>query len=238
MVIIPAIDVMEGKCVRLTEGDYSKKTVYDAKPLEVALQFEDVGIKRLHVVDLDGAKQGAVRNWKVLEDIAAKTGLMIDFGGGIKSQEDVRIAFNSGAALVNVGSIAVKNETEFRNWLRIFGAQRFMLGADVRNEMIVIAGWREETQWRLTDFLEKNLAIGVQEVFCTDVSLDGKLQGPATPLYERILQRFPNLFLIASGGIRSLADVDELRVVGCKGAIIGKAFYEGRISIKELKAYT
>ncbi|MBW7892596.1 MAG: 1-(5-phosphoribosyl)-5-[(5-phosphoribosylamino)methylideneamino]imidazole-4-carboxamide isomerase [Chitinophagaceae bacterium] len=234
MEIIPAIDIIEGKCVRLTQGDYSQKKIYNEHPLEVAKQFEDAGLKRLHLVDLDGAREGKVRNWKVLEAIAGKTELVIDFGGGIKHEEDVRIVFNSGAALATVGSIAVKNEQELVRWFSLFGAGLFLLGADVKEEKIAIAGWVETTDIWVYDFIENFVQQGVKQLFCTDVSKDGKLEGPSTELYKNIIQKFPALHFIASGGVSSIDDVYALRDAGCSGVIIGKAIYEGRIRIEEL----
>lgn len=234
MEIIPAIDIIEGKCVRLTQGDYSQKKIYNEHPLEVAKQFEDAGLKRLHLVDLDGAREGKVRNWKVLEAIAGKTELVIDFGGGIKHEEDVRIVFNSGAALATVGSIAVKNEQELVRWFSLFGAGLFLLGADVKEEKIAIAGWAETTDIWVYDFIENFVQQGVKQLFCTDVSKDGKLEGPSTELYKNIIQKFPALHFIASGGVSSIDDVYALRDAGCSGVIIGKAIYEGRIRIEEL----
>ena len=235
--IIPAIDVIDGKAVRLTQGDYSQKKVYNEHPLEVAKQFEDAGLRRLHLVDLDGAKDGRVKNWKVLETLAAKTSLVIDFGGGLKTEKDLQIVFDSGAALATVGSIAVKNEEEFVKWLSRFGAEKFLLGADVKNEKIAVAGWLETTNIWIYDFIEKYLQHGVQQIFCTDVSKDGKLEGPSVDLYKSILEKFPELHFIASGGVSSIKDLDDLRNIGCKAAIVGKAFYEGRISISELKNF-
>lgn len=234
MVIIPAIDIIDGKCVRLTQGDYSKKKIYNEYPLEVAKKFEDAGLKRLHLVDLDGAKTGAVKNWKVLETIAGKTSLAIDFGGGIKTGKDVQIVFSSGAALATVGSMAVKNENELLKWLLVFGAEKFLLGADVKEEKITVAGWQETTDVWIYDFIEKYIQQGVQQIFCTDVSKDGKLEGPAIELYKSIILKFPDLHFIASGGVSSMNDLEELRNIGCKGVIIGKAIYEGRIVLTEL----
>lgn len=234
MEIIPAIDIIEGKCVRLTQGDYSQKKIYNEHPLEVAKQFEDAGLKRLHLVDLDGAREGKVRNWKVLEAIAGKTELVIDFGGGIKHEEDVRIVFNSGAALATVGSIAVKNEQELVRWFSLFGAGLFLLGADVKEEKIAIAGWVETTDIWVYDFIENYIQQGVKQLFCTDVSKDGKLEGPAIDLYTNVIKKFPALYFIASGGVSSIDDVYALRDAGCSGVIIGKAIYEGRIRIEEL----
>jgi phosphoribosylformimino-5-aminoimidazole carboxamide ribotide isomerase len=234
MQIIPAIDIIDGKCVRLTQGDYQQKKVYNEHPLEVALEFEAAGLQRLHLVDLDGAKAGAVKNWKVLETIAAKTKLVIDFGGGIKTDKDVDIVFNSGAALATVGSIAVKNELEFVKWLLTYGADKFLLGADVKDEKIAVGGWLETTDIWIYDFIAKYIAHGVQQIFCTDVSKDGLLQGPAVELYQNIIKQFPQLHFIASGGVSNMEDVRQLQAIGCSGVIIGKAIYEGRITINEL----
>lgn len=235
MEIIPAIDIIEGKCVRLTHGDYAQKKIYNEHPLEVARAFEDAGIKRLHLVDLDGAKAGAVKNWKVLETIAAKTSLVIDFGGGIKTEKDVQIVFDSGAALATVGSIAVKDETKFTQWLQTFGADKFLLGADVKDEKITISGWLEQTDIWIYDFMEKYISKGVTQIFCTDVSKDGALEGPSIELYKSIVEKFPSLHFIASGGVSSMNDVFKLQETGCSGVIIGKAIYEGKIQLKELK---
>jgi phosphoribosylformimino-5-aminoimidazole carboxamide ribotide isomerase len=234
MNVIPAIDIIDGKCVRLTQGDYSKKTIYNEHPLEVARQFEDVGLSRLHLVDLDGAKAGAVKNWKVLESIAGKTKMVIDFGGGIKTEKDVDIVFESGAALATVGSIAVKDETIFTDWLKKYGSQKFLLGADVKDEKIAVGGWLETTDIWIYDFIEKYIEKGVQQIFCTDVSKDGKLEGPSLDLYKNIISKFPSLHFIASGGVSSINDVEQLQEIGCKGVIIGKAIYEGRIKLSEL----
>lgn len=234
MEIIPAIDIIDGKCVRLTQGDYAQKKVYNEHPLEVARAFEDAGLRRLHLVDLDGAKAGAVKNWKVLETLAGKTDMVIDFGGGIKTEADVQIVFNSGAALATVGSIAVKAGELFVSWLQEYGAERFLLGADVRNEKIAVGGWLETTDRWIYDFIREYLEKGVQQLFCTDVSKDGLLQGPALDLYRNIVGKFPELHFIASGGVSGIDDVHRLEEVGCKGVIIGKAIYEGRIKLSEL----
>lgn len=234
MQIIPAIDIIDGKCVRLTQGDYQQKKIYNENPLEVAKQFEDAGLQRLHLVDLDGAKAGSVKNWKVLESVAGKTSLVVDFGGGIKKREDVDIVFNSGAALATIGSLAVKDENLFVQWLKEYGADKFLLGADVKDEKIAVAGWLETTDIWIYDFIEKYTAHGVTQLFCTDVSKDGLLQGPSTELYKNILSKFPSLHFIASGGVSAVADLDALREIGCSGVIVGKAFYEGRISLDEL----
>jgi phosphoribosylformimino-5-aminoimidazole carboxamide ribotide isomerase len=235
MEVIPAIDIIDGKCVRLTHGDYSQKKIYNEHPLEVAKEFEDGGIKRLHLVDLDGAKAGVVKNWKVLETIAGKTSLVIDFGGGIKSEKDVQIVFDSGAALATVGSIAVKDEETFSTWLTKFGAEKFLLGADVKNEKITVSGWTEQTEIGIYDFIEKYIQKGIKQIFCTDVSKDGALEGPSTELYKSIIEKFPDLHFIASGGVSSMEDVYQLQEIDCKGVIIGKAIYEGRIQLDELK---
>jgi phosphoribosylformimino-5-aminoimidazole carboxamide ribotide isomerase len=235
--IIPAIDIIDGKCVRLTHGDYSQKKVYNEHPLDVAKEFEDSGIRRLHLVDLDGAKAGQVRNWNVLETIAGKTKLTIDFGGGIKSEKDVQIVFDSGAALATVGSVAVKDSDLFLSWTRKFGAERFLLGADVKNEKITVGGWLEQTDIWVYDFIEQFREAGIRQLFCTDVSKDGALEGPSLELYENIVAKFPDLVFIASGGVSGIGDVDRLFEIGCKGIIIGKALYEGRITLAELKPY-
>ncbi|WP_232372994.1 1-(5-phosphoribosyl)-5-[(5-phosphoribosylamino)methylideneamino]imidazole-4-carboxamide isomerase [Pinibacter aurantiacus] len=235
MEIIPAIDIIDGKCVRLTQGDYDQKKIYNEHPLEVAKEFEDAGLQRLHLVDLDGAKAGAVKNWKVLETIASKTSLTIDFGGGIKKEEDVKVVFDSGAALATVGSIAVKDEKTFVQWLQKFGAEKFLLGADVKDEKIAVGGWLETTDVWIYDFIEKYINHGVQQIFCTDVSKDGKLEGPSIDLYKNIIAKFPSLHFIASGGVSGSDDVHALREIGCTGVIIGKAIYEGRIAINDLK---
>ena len=237
MTIIPAIDIIDGKCVRLTKGDYSQKTIYNEDPLEVALQFEDAGLKRLHLVDLDGAKAGAVKNWKVLEKIALKTKLVIDFSGGISTQKNLEITFDSGATYASIGSIAVKNEFTFSGWLLAFGAGRFIIGADVKDETIVIKGWTEKTTITVFELIEKYKTKGVKKFFCTDVNKDGLLQGPATDLYKKIMNEHPSIDLIASGGITTTKEIEELIEAGCRGAIIGKAIYENRISLTDLKKF-
>ncbi|HTB25655.1 MAG TPA: 1-(5-phosphoribosyl)-5-[(5-phosphoribosylamino)methylideneamino]imidazole-4-carboxamide isomerase [Puia sp.] len=232
--IIPAIDIMHGKCVRLTQGDYTSQKIYNEHPLEVARQFEDAGLKRLHLVDLDGAKEGRVKNWNVLETIAGKTNLLIDFGGGIGNVKDLNIVFESGAFLATIGSIAVKNENLLLDWMKMYGPGKFLLGADVRNEKISISGWQVDTDILIYDFIEKYLEAGVKQIFCTDIKLDGAMKGPSLELYGKILNRFPGLHFIASGGISSLDDIYRLEETGCRSAIIGKAIYEGLISLKEL----
>jgi phosphoribosylformimino-5-aminoimidazole carboxamide ribotide isomerase len=237
MEIIPAIDIIEGKCVRLTQGDYAQKKIYNEHPLEVAKQFEDAGLRRLHLVDLDGAKAGAVKNWKSLEKIASKTTLQIDFGGGIKSEKDVNIVFDSGAMLATVGSIAVKDELLFTQWISQYGADKFLLGADVRDEKIAVNGWQETTEIWIYDFIEKYIEKGLNQIFCTDVSKDGLLQGPALDLYKNIVTKFFGLYFIASGGVSSMDDVYRLEETGCKGVIIGKAIYEGHIPVASLASF-
>ena len=232
--IIPAIDIIDGKCVRLTQGDYSQKKIYNERPLEVARQFEDAGLQRLHLVDLDGAKSGMVKNWKVLETIAGKTSLIIDFGGGIKQSKDVEIVFECGAAMATVGSIAIKGEVEFLQWIARFGAEKFLLGADVKDEKITVSGWQETTDVSIFDFIKKYTQHGIEEIFCTDVSKDGKMEGPSVDLYKKVLNEFPGLHLVASGGVSSLDDVSRIAEIGCSAVIIGKAIYEGRILIDDL----
>ncbi|MEN9685423.1 MAG: 1-(5-phosphoribosyl)-5-[(5-phosphoribosylamino)methylideneamino]imidazole-4-carboxamide isomerase [Bacteroidota bacterium] len=238
MQIIPAIDIIDGKCVRLTQGDYGQKTIYHENPLEVAKSFVDAGLERLHLVDLDGAKAGAVQNWKVLENIASQTKLIIDFGGGIKKEEDLQLVFSSGAALATIGSMAVKNETLFTAWIEKYGADKFLLGADVKEEKIAIAGWQETTNIDVFDFIEKYMAKGIRQIFCTDVSKDGKMEGPSIELYKNILKKFPSLHFIASGGVSGLNDLYELESIGCTMAIVGKAIYEGKIKPKDLEVFS
>lgn len=235
MQIIPAIDIIDGKCVRLTQGDYNLKTVYNDDPLEVAKQFEDAGLQRLHLVDLDGAKAGQVVNWKVLESIAGNTSLVIDFGGGIKTEDDLSTVLRSGAALATIGSLAAKNEELFTQWINEYGPEKFLLGADVKDEKIAVGGWLETTGIDVFSFIEKYIAKGISQVFCTDISKDGKLQGPSVELYTKIITRFPSLFFIASGGVSAVGDLKELKRIGCRGAIVGKAIYENRITLEELE---
>lgn len=235
--LIPAIDIIDGKCVRLTQGDYTKKIIYNEDPLEVAKQFEAIGINRLHLVDLDGAKCGHVVNYKVLEKIAGKTDLVIDFGGGIKSDETINVVFDSGADIATIGSVAVKNKELFFSWLDKYGKTKILLGADVKDEKVAISGWQETTNISIFDFIQENLKKGVENIFCTDISKDGLLMGPAIDLYKKINEQFPKMNLIASGGVATLADLEYLRSAGCSGVIIGKAIYEGRISIAELKFF-
>jgi phosphoribosylformimino-5-aminoimidazole carboxamide ribotide isomerase len=237
MQIIPAIDIIDGKCVRLTEGDYAQKTIYNENPLEVAKAFEAAGIQRLHLVDLDGAKAGAVKNWKVLESIALNTKLVIDFGGGIKTDEDVALVFERGASLATIGSIAVANPTLFFSWVNKYGAEKFFLGADVKDNLIAVNGWMQTSTTTIESFLTDYLAHGITNIFCTDVSKDGRLEGPSIKLYQSLIQLFPNLKLVASGGVSSLQDLETLDAIGCAGAIVGKAIYENRISLESLQQF-
>jgi len=236
--VIPAIDIIDGKCVRLAYGDFSQKVVYDENPVEVAQRFENAGITRLHMVDLDGAKQGRVINFKVLERVAANTKLIIDFGGGIKTDEDVRIAMSSGAAMISTGSAVIKSNELLKEWLKTFGANKIIVAADTRNEKIAISGWLEETNLSIYDCVKNLLTDGVKQVMCTDISKDGSLAGPAKELYKKILEQFPKMHLIASGGISCLKDIDDVNELGCKEVIVGKALYEGRIKLNELTRYT
>lgn len=234
MQIIPAIDIIDGKCVRLTEGDYTQKKVYNENPVEVAKSFEGVGLKRLHLVDLDGAKAGAVKNLKVLEQIATQTNMVIDFGGGIKEEKTLQSVLNAGAQFATIGSLAVKNPILFASWLSQFKPSTFLLGADVHQEMISISGWLEKTDITIFAFIEDYLLKGVNQIFCTDIEKDGKLMGPSLGLYQKLIHRFADLNLIASGGVSTYQDLVELKNIGCAGAIVGKAIYENKISLKQL----
>jgi phosphoribosylformimino-5-aminoimidazole carboxamide ribotide isomerase len=235
--VIPAIDIIEGKCVRLTKGDYEQKKVYNENPLEVAKEFADAGLNRLHLVDLDGAKAGEVKNWKVLENISSKTNLLIDFSGGISSNKDVSICFDSGAAYAAVGSIAVKDEKTLTGWLLAFGVDKFIIGADVREEKLAIKGWTETTDLSVFDLIENYKTKGVKQFFCTDINKDGLLAGTGIDLYKKILNQHPSIDLIASGGVSSINDLLLLREAGCSGAIVGKAIYEKKILLKDLKQF-
>lgn len=237
MQIIPAIDLIDGKCVRLTEGDYALKKIYNEDPLEVAKAFEGIGLMRLHLVDLDGAKAGEVVNWKVLEKIANQTSLKIDFGGGIKKETTLKTVLDTGAAYATIGSLAVKDRNLFETWIERFGATVFMLGADVFEEKIAIGGWLEKTEMDVYDFMQSYINKGVKQMFCTDIQKDGKLQGPSIELYRKIIAKFPELQLIASGGVSNLQDLKDLREIGCTAAIVGKAIYENRISLAELSKF-
>jgi phosphoribosylformimino-5-aminoimidazole carboxamide ribotide isomerase len=233
--IIPAIDVIEGKCVRLTQGDFERKKIYYENPLDVAKMFESIGLKRLHIVDLDGAKLGKVTNLKTLETIAANTNLTVDFGGGIKSDDDIQSVFDAGAAFASIGSIAVKESEKFFAWLDKFGSEKILFGADVKDKKLAINGWQTITEFEIIPFLKVYIAKGVSQAFCTDISKDGVLQGASNELYREILSEIPNLKLIASGGVSKIEDIYELDEIGCSGVIIGKAIYEGKITLEELK---
>jgi len=237
MQIIPAIDLIEGKCVRLTEGDYAQKKIYNEDPLEVAKNFEGIGLMRLHLVDLDGAKAGKVVNWKVLEKIANKTNLKIDFGGGIKTEATLKTVIDTGATYATIGSLAVKSRLVFEEWIERFGAEVFMLGADVFEEKIAVGGWLEKTNIDVYEFMQSYINKGLTQMFCTDIQKDGKLEGPSIELYKKIITKFPTLQLIASGGVSKLQDLVELRAIGCSAAIVGKAIYENRISLEELSKF-
>lgn len=231
--LIPAIDIINGQCVRLTKGDYDQKTVY-GEPLDMALEFERIGFQRLHVVDLDGAKSKHIVNENVLKAITTETSLTVDFGGGIKTDEDIEKAFAAGAALVTVGSVAVTNPDLFMGWLEKFGAERMILGADVRHGKISINGWKEDSGEDLLPFLQKYVDAGVRNVLCTEISKDGTLAGPAIELYQRIMEAYPELHLIASGGVSSKEDIEALDAAGIPAVVFGKAIYEGRIDLREL----
>ncbi|MDR0415201.1 MAG: 1-(5-phosphoribosyl)-5-[(5-phosphoribosylamino)methylideneamino]imidazole-4-carboxamide isomerase [Prevotellaceae bacterium] len=227
--VIPAIDIIDGQCVRLTKGDYTKKKVYSTNPLEVAKQFEAKGYTRLHVVDLDGAKAQHIVNYRALEQIATRTQLVVDFGGGMKTSDDLRIAFECGAAMVTGGSIAVKNPEEFTRWISTYGGSKIILGADVTDEKIAVSGWQESTQTDLLPFVAGYVDKGVTQVICTDIGRDGMLQGANVALYRKLLERFPQLHLIASGGVSQMSDVEDLQQAGVPAVIVGKAFYEGKM---------
>ena len=231
--LIPAIDIINGQCVRLTKGNYDQKTVY-GNPLDMAQEFERIGYRRLHVVDLDGAKSKHIVNVETLHDIAAKTSLTIDFGGGIKTDADIEAAFENGAAMVTIGSIAVTQPELFMNWLTKFGAERIILGADVRNGKISINGWKEDSTEDLLPFLQKYVDAGVKNVLCTEISKDGTLAGPAISLYQQVMKTYPALHLIASGGVSSSDDIKALDAAGIPAVVFGKAIYEGKINLKEL----
>ena len=232
--LIPAIDIIDGKCVRLSQGDYDTKKVYNENPLEVAKEFEANGIRRLHVVDLDGAKSKHVVNYRTLEMIATRTSLVIDFGGGIKTDEDMLIAFENGAQMVTLGSVAVKNPDLFKKWLIQYGAGKIILGADAKNKRIAVSGWMEDSSQELIPFLHDYTQEGIYKVLCTDISKDGMLQGPSIELYKEIMKEFPEMHLIASGGVSCLEDIIALEEAGIPAVVFGKALYEGRITMKDL----
>ncbi|SEB39865.1 1-(5-phosphoribosyl)-5-[(5-phosphoribosylamino)methylideneamino] imidazole-4-carboxamide isomerase [Tenacibaculum sp. MAR_2009_124] len=234
MKIIPAIDIIEGKCVRLTKGDYNTKKVYNENPLEIAKEFEDSGIQYLHLVDLDGAKSSRIVNHKVLETIASKTRLIIDFGGGLKSEDDARIAFESGASQITGGSIAVKNPSVFMNWMNTYGSEKIILGADCIDRKIATHGWLEKSELDVVNFIKEYESKGVKNCICTDVAKDGMLQGASVDLYKEVIKE-SQVNLVASGGVSNMDDLFELKEIGCSGAILGKAIYEGKITLKELQ---
>ena len=235
--IIPAIDVIDGRCVRLAQGDFAREKVYRENPLDAAREFENAGLKRLHIVDLDGAKNGRVTNLEVLGTIARQTNLTIDFGGGIKTVEDVESVFEAGAAMASIGSVAVKNPDRFFAWLDKFGGEKILLGADVRDEKLAINGWQTNTKIEIIPFLKNYFAKGVTQTFVTDISKDGLLAGSSNELYRKILDEIPELKLIASGGVSKIEDIDALEKIGCAGVIVGKAIYENRINLKDLAKY-
>ena len=235
--LIPAIDIIDGKCVRLSQGDYNSKKVYNENPVEVAKELEAHGIRRLHVVDLDGAASHHVVNYRTLEQIASRTSLVIDFGGGVKSDEDLVIVFESGAQMITGGSIAVQNPERFCHWLQTYGSERIILGADVKDHKIAVNGWKDESACELFPFLKDYVGKGVRKVICTDINCDGMLQGPSISLYKEMLETYPDLYLIASGGVGSTEDIRQLEATGIPAVIFGKALYEGRITFKELEAF-
>ena len=237
MRLIPAIYIIDGKCVRLSKGDYDTKKIYNENPLEIAKNFEAHGIEYLHLVDLDGAKSKHIVNHKILEQIASKTSLKIDFGGGLKTDEDLKIAFECGANQITGGSIAVKNPDTFKSWVQKFGADKIILGADAMDEKIAVSGWQEESNEELIPFVKSYQAEGVSYVICTDISKDGMLEGPSFDLYEKMLGQLSGIKLIASGGISTFDELPKLAEMGCEGTIIGKAIYEGRITMKQLEDY-
>ena len=235
--IIPAIDVIDGKCVRLSKGDYNCKKVYAEDPLEVARMMQDVGCRRLHLVDLDGAKSNHIVNHKVLERIATKTDLVIDFGGGLKSDEDLQIAFDSGASMITGGSIAVKNPEIFQGWINRFGSEKIILGADTRNGKISTTGWTDDSDLDIIPFVKDYMQKGITKVISTDINVDGTLSGPSLKLYQEMLEALPSLYLIASGGVSSMSDIEALQQTRVPAVIVGKAIYEERISLKELEKF-
>ena len=235
--LIPAIDMIDGKCVRLTQGDYDTQKVYNEDPLEVAKMFEDHGIRRLHVVDLDGARQGRIINYRMLERLATRTSLIIDFGGGLKQEGDLEIAFESGAQMVTGGSIAVKDPELFCHWLEVYGSEKIILGADVKEHKIAVNGWKDESACELFPFLEDYINKGVRKVICTDISCDGMLKGPSIDLYKEMLEKFPDLYLMASGGVSNVDDIIALNEAGVPGVIFGKALYEGHLTLQDLRIF-
>ncbi len=235
--IIPAIDIINGSCIRLTQGDFSQQTTYSNDPVTVARQFEDMGLTRLHLVDLDGARSGNITNLHILESIARNTNLRIDFSGGIRTDEDISRVFNTGAAIAGIGSLAVRDPELIAGWAQQYGAERILLGADVRNENLCVHGWQEDTAMTIQDFIDQYNRTGLRQIFCTDVGKDGMMSGPATDLYQSLCSRFPDIHLIASGGIATVTDIISVARAGCKGVIIGKAFYEGAITAKDIHPF-
>ncbi|WP_027384805.1 1-(5-phosphoribosyl)-5-[(5-phosphoribosylamino)methylideneamino]imidazole-4-carboxamide isomerase [Epilithonimonas caeni] len=237
MRIIPAIDIINGECVRLSKGDYNQKTIYSKNVLDVAKNFENNGIQFLHLVDLDGAKQNEIINYKILEQISKETNLIIDFGGGLKSEKDIQIAFESGANQVTLGSVAIKNPELFLETLEKYGSKKIILGADAKNEKIAVSGWLEESEMNVYDFIKEKTEAGIQYVISTDIDKDGMLEGPSFDLYQKIISENPDIKLIASGGITSIEDLEKVKSIGCEGVIIGKALYENRITFNDLKPF-
>ena len=238
MEIIPSFDLLDGKLVRLRQGDFEQKTEYSANPLELALELEQAGIHRLHMVDLDGARTGRPPNLHILADVAARTRLQIDYGGGLRSIPSLKQVWDAGAMLFSVGSVAVLAQDEFGAWVEKFGPERFLVGADVRDRQIAVYGWKEQTQVSLFDFLRKMHSLGIRQISVTDIARDGELSGPATDLYRDILAEFPDIQLVASGGISDVADLETLTALGCSGAIVGKAFFEGKIPLQYFRVYS
>lgn len=236
--LIPAIDIIEGKCVRLTQGDYESKKIYNEDPLEVAKMFEDYGIRRLHMVDLDGARAGHIINYRILERIATRTSLIIDFGGGLQQEDDLEIAFESGAQMVTGGSIAAKDPVTFISWIKKFGNEKIILGADAKDKKIAIHGWETTTDKELIPFIQEYYEQGITKVICTDIKKDGMLQGPSIELYKEIKEKIPFICIIASGGVSSIEDIEKLAEAGIPGVIFGKALYEGKIQLKELLRFS
>jgi phosphoribosylformimino-5-aminoimidazole carboxamide ribotide isomerase len=235
--IIPAIDIIGGKCVRLSQGDYNQKTEYAANPLDMALQFEDAGVKRLHLVDLDGAKARKITNWKTLEKLSNRTQLKIDFGGGVNTEDDLNIIFSSGASIATLGSIALKEMELVKSWIRKYGTEKIWIGADVKEEKLAISGWLEMSEVFVFDFVQSFLEVGFNHFFCTDIAKDGMMLGPSDELYKKVIQTNEGVKLTASGGIRDFKDLEKLEQIGCIAAIVGKAIYEGGISLNEIKQY-
>ena len=237
MELIPAIDIIDGECVRLSKGDFNKKIVYNDDPVSLAKAFESAGIKRLHIVDLDGAAGKSLKNIDVLVNIAESTSLVTDFGGGLKTTDDIKAAFNAGASMVSIGSIIIKNYDLFSKWILDLGPEKFLPGADVLDKKIRVHGWKEDSGIDIFDFIQSLLHLDVQTIFCTDIAKDGMMQGPSTDLYKEIKEKFPTLNLIASGGVSCYEDLITLQEAGCTGAIIGKAFYEGKITMQQIELF-